>query len=111
VREMKITRERVDQILEIMYETFGIGDEDSFRSSYSGRGMYGSDCVGFVVPPGRQAALGAAIARAFADVDDESEEYGMDVRMLTRACTDNMAFDVIVYFPGVQLQEEGNKDA
>jgi hypothetical protein len=103
---VKITQERIDRILEIMFDTYGIGDEDTFRSNYSGRGMRGKTCVGFVVTPRAQAALGGAITQAFADVDDESEEYGMDVRMLSNVNVDSMAFDVIVYFPGVQLADE-----
>lgn len=107
---MKITQERVDRILEIMFETYGIGDEDSFRPTYSGRGMRGKDCVGFVVAPHAQIALGGAITQAFADVDEDDDEYGMDVRMLTQADVDNMAFDVIVYFPGVQLADEDGEN-
>jgi hypothetical protein len=103
---VKITQERVDRIIEIMFDVYGIGADDTFQPNYSGRGMCGKTCVGFIVSPREQAALGGAITQAFADVDrDDGEEYGLDVRMLTNVYVDSMAFDIIVYFPGVQLAE------
>jgi hypothetical protein len=86
---VKITQARVDTILEIMFDTYEIDAEDGFRPNYySGRGMYGKTCVRFVIKPHEQLALGAAITRAFGDVDERDPEYGVDVRMLARANRD-----------------------
>jgi len=93
-------------IIEIMFNTYGIGGDDSFRSNYSGWGMYGKTCVGFVIQAHELVALGAAITRAFKDVDEREPEYGADVRMLARTRHDSMGLDVIVYFPDVELEED-----
>lgn len=100
---MKITRYQVDAILQVLSDLFGVEIEDgTFRSDYSGRGMRGQSCVGFVLKPGHQAKLGAAIALAL----ENDGVIDLVIEMLERVATDDMAWDVIVYFPHVQLIEE-----
>jgi hypothetical protein len=110
---VKITRERLNKILDVVVNTFGVDDsdyDDVVRENYSGRGMYDRECVGFVVAPREQAALGAAIALAYADEPEDSPEHGGAARLLANARVDSVAFDVIVYFPGVTLEETDGAD-
>lgn len=98
-----ITQGAVDQVLEVLYITYGTGTEDSFRSGYSGRGMYGKVCVGFVVATNGVLSVGAALAQAL------EEDYPTLLHyMITHSCMDNMGHDWIVYFPGVELANEEN---
>lgn len=104
---MKITQEQLNKIEEILFDTFGVAGESGHeitRTDYSGRGMYGKTCVGFVVRPRDVAAVGAAIALGFGD------DLTPTCEMLSQACQDSMAFDVIVYFPGVTLAEGNEED-
>lgn len=61
---------------------------------YSGRGMFGKDCVGLTVPQGGAFKAGAAVA---AQLDEEGRG-----ELAELSCSsDAMGRDVIVYFPGV----------
>lgn len=112
MREHKITQEQVDAITEVMYDTYGtVGDVD-FRPEYSGRGMYGKNCVGFVVqrPAVGLMSVGAALAEVLRLADEDDVDYDEKLNLLhymvTNACMDNMGMDMIVYFPGVTLASE-----
>lgn len=94
---MKITQDQVNKIQLIMFDMFG-KEEPEFRPNYVGRFMHGRDCVGFVVAAANVVALGAAIGMAFGD---DIDELGLMMTMMTNAQTDDMAYDKIVYFPGV----------
>lgn len=54
--------------------------------SYSGRGMYGAECL-------------AAVARTAQDVYAE-----LSAREIRAARTDSMGLDVVVYWPGVAFE-------
>jgi hypothetical protein len=81
--------------------------------SYSGRAMFGKECVGVVVGGDVSSfQLGAAIAAAFVDLDeDEALDNIADLAGL-RVCEDNMGRDTIVYFPQVEwpADEEDDED-
>jgi len=65
---------------------------------YSGRGMYGEQCVGFTVYGSGYALLVATIVRTLdTDVADA---------MLGRLTTDSMGLGTIVYFPGFTIAKE-----
>jgi hypothetical protein len=108
---MKITQEQVDKIIDVMRNTFDVevDDDETFRPEYSGRGMFGMSCIGFVIAPRAQLALGAAIAIALPglhdneDIDEDELDLMRELILSSRA--DTMAFDVIVYFPGIQLED------
>ena len=102
---MKVTQEQLNKIEEILLDTFGVTGESGreiVRTDYSGRGIFGNTWAGFVAGPGDTGAFGAAIALAFGD------DLGPTCQMLAQACQDSMAFDVIIYFPGVTLMSEEN---
>ena len=106
-----ITREQLDDIFDAagLYETdedergydddFGASDGIAVREDYSERGMYGDKCLGFVVSshaPAYRLMVGLASVLG-------AEEAGDIAR---RAKTDSMGRDMIVYFPGVTLDED-----
>lgn len=67
------------------------------RPSYSGRGMYGRECVGIVLEtPGQLFELGVVMGAMF---EDDTADFGMPA-------TDSMGHGTIAYFPAVQLAEE-----
>lgn len=79
------------QLCEIAND-YGLNDGD-VRVDYSGRGMYGTTCVGFVIDG---SEFGLAITMY--------DVLGEDVRDLTPS-TDNMGRSTIVYFPNLHLAE------
>lgn len=94
-------------------EAAEIRDCDELKArSYSGRAMYGRDCVGVVVPHDVSSfQLGAAIARAL--LEGDPDEGARDVEDLAdlRVCEDNMGRDTIVYFPRVEWPAGEDDDA
>ena len=62
------------------------GDGWRFRSGYSGRGMFGRQCVGIECPPKARQHVEAAVKR---------------IGIKCEARGDSMGLDEIVYWPGV----------
>lgn len=82
------------EVFEHACERADIGD---VRTHYSGRGMYGRRCVGVVVGSmGEITRLAIELAR-----DADTPEWLLD-EMCDNAARDNMATDMIVYWPGVE---------
>lgn len=77
------------QMQEIANEMKADGYDCEFREDYSGRGMYGKTCVGFVV-------------------DDVFEiKYRVrDRGIKAKACEDNMGLSYIVYYPSISYPTE-----
>lgn len=88
-----------DQACDLMY-ALDLSFED-VRTEYSGRAMYGKDCVGFVI--NREAELLVALAFAQVFGVDDAWDFMRDSR------TDSMGYSTIVYFPRVQLDEEAKE--
>lgn len=93
---------------ELDYLTGGL--EFDFRSDYSGRGMYGATCIGFVIDSQSVMALGIAIAHALDEVarlerlrasDDESDVDELAAAFARGVREDSMGLQSIVYFPGI----------
>lgn len=79
--------------------------------SYSGRGMYGRKCIGFVVPRGKSAATFAFELCAELLGDDEFGPEAVEELRGHEWCQDSMGMDTIVYVPGVTWDdEEGEED-
>lgn len=86
--------------------------------SYSGRGMFGRECVGFTCPDVNTAIADLFEAVFDADVEDvanEQEEY--DARMsahnalceaIRKSASDSMGYDKVLYFKSVEWQDEQN---
>lgn len=75
-------------------------DTENVRSDYSGRGMYGSKCVGFDLDSkGSLLSLGAAL-----------QTEGVIDDFIDRASFDAMGMGIIVYFPGITCDDAPAKD-
>lgn len=93
--EMRFTQEKIDRIVEELQDY-----DASARAhvGYSGRGMFGATCVGFVA--NSTALIAAAVAEAFRDEGISP----MDVALLMS--TDNMGLSYIGYFPYVEVDSK-----
>ena len=83
------------------YDAEAIADnaEATLYPDYSGRGMYGSQCVGFSVRGGNaEARVTKAIIRSLDDAFADE--------MLSALRTDSLGLGTIVYFPGITLDGE-----
>lgn len=70
------------------------------RLNYSGRGMYGRECFGLVVPDsGIEACMLLAVYLSQEVGDISVENLASNVR------TDSMGRDLIVYFPNYKLHD------
>lgn len=89
-KEMRFTESNVDEIVRVMR----LVDEGAHvRPDYSGRGMYGAECVGFV------AADAFLVLAAVVDVMTAEGVPALDV--YAEMCTDDMGLSAIAYFPRV----------
>lgn len=77
-------------------------DEISMRTDYSGRGMYGTTCLGFTVPNAARFMFSLGILMAewqpHADV-----ELGVLHERLAMSMHDNMGLSTIVYWPSIKV--------
>jgi len=97
-----IKRSQLAEVEGVLFDMFGVGvGDDYIRETYSGRGMGGTHCVGFVIKPAHVAALGAALAVVLHN--DDVENRGLLAEMMSWPCLDNMGLDVILYFPGTTV--------
>lgn len=106
------------QVLTEAIENLGLDPEDAIHAKYSGRGMYGAECFGVVGSGAELLALGTELASLLAEkAADEAvtpsemleaiqEDLGGYTQMLQAARMDNMANDIIVYFPGWTLADD-----
>ncbi len=91
-------------------------DSVNFRESYSGRGMYGKECVGIT---GSQADCRKVIAMvindAYDSVQPDASEEDFDFRGMVEALLDweqdSMGYDVILYWREVQHEEVDEAEA
>jgi hypothetical protein len=75
-------------------ESIADAADASIYEDYSGRGMYGTKCLGFVVNGHRgEAALSIAIIRTLGEDDAED--------MLDNLRADALGLGTIIYFPGI----------
>ena len=104
----KISQELLDQIVH------RIGDEVvsmratefDVRANYSGRGMYGKNCIGFVIdsdPMFFVMGLGVILA----DMENADDLFTVDDQLFgwydLRVASDSMGMSTIVYFPNLSL--------
>lgn len=92
---MQLTK---DQVRNIAYALDLDPDSDSdVRTDYSGRGMYGDRCLGFVID-----VPDVLVGVALATVLDENDawEIARDARI------DSMGRSTIIYFPGWTVEDD-----
>lgn len=100
--------------LEITHDelTTLVGDEFELRLTYSGRAMYGRECLGVVGGVGDYGRFVAAIAQELGtcDASDDDSDWSRGdhlrdilTRITNRVCTDAMGHDTIFYFPVIKV--------
>ena len=100
----------IQEMLKEAAESFG---EVSFYNTYSGRGMYGRQCVGIT---GSESDCLGVIAEVISDIHNCSvlnDDFEFDETVRTLLCNqsrDNMGYDVIVYWPTLDPIEEENQE-
>jgi hypothetical protein len=99
------SQDDLDTIKSMLEDLDVFEDEFDIRTDYSGRGMYGKECIGFVT---KEAAL---IPMALTAVLIDTERYALlDNNIawsdLTDIRTDSMGLSTIVYFPDWQLDKD-----
>lgn len=85
-------------VLELIEEFCDDYDLD-FMNDYSGRGMYGKRCIGFVT----YDTMGSIVN--LCDALRDNEEITSAADALGDICTDNLGRGYIVYFPHLSLDE------
>lgn len=91
----------MQKIIEII-EDFCLECGFDFREDYSGRGMYGRKCVGFVL--GADVDLLLVLVELTELLIDNGIEYVSE--KLGAICQDNMGTGTIVYFPRLKKVNE-----
>jgi hypothetical protein len=87
--------------------------------SYSGRGMYGANCLGIDVD--RYSSihrLAGIVMEYIADSFTDDGDNAADARELlldaaeafNNAKTDSMGLDSIIYFPNIPFEDDGSED-
>jgi hypothetical protein len=85
-----------------------------YRENYSGRGMFGRECVGIILEYADSAGVVLSIATQLADNDDlegDDEDYAELIKdyipeVRERMSSDNMGQGVIYYFRGVRADPD-----
>lgn len=88
----------LDTVTDLAYEADL--DVDDVFPAYSGRGMYGEQCLGLVCNIGQFARFVQQVSRRVAEGDDELAELEAE---LPNVRTDSMGLGTIYYWPGIQV--------
>jgi hypothetical protein len=72
----------------------------SLRTDYSGRGMYGQTCIGFVTDDEMSLGMDLIIYLKDAGMDDV-----IDIFRNAGSQMDSMGLSTIVYFPSISVEE------
>jgi hypothetical protein len=78
------------------------GDDDSnaqWRNDYSGRGMYGDNCLGVVLSGDVDFAKFVILITEVLGTDEAYD-------LVTKLRTDSMGYSTIYYFPGVTMEAD-----
>lgn len=84
----------------------------TYHKDYSGRGMYGRQCIGISGSRSEcMAVIKACIVElhneAQDDVNDDTDyDFEMAIELVFNYNTDSMGYDTIVYWPGMQDDQE-----
>ena len=81
-----------------------VDNDCSLRHDYSGRGMYGRDCIGYTTDSPLKSLVSITSQIMESELSDSEKEHA--VRILENASMDNMGYSSIIYFSGLQWSEE-----
>lgn len=100
---MKAKHDKDQAFLELLCD---IAEDCNYETRvYSGRGMYGEQCIGLILEDSSQIAA-LAYNIGLADSEDEIAASHID-----RLRTDSMGTDIIAYFPSVKVKGDEEADA
>lgn len=104
---MEFTREQFNKATTEFMMNYGDGEDESpVREDYSGRNMYGRECVGVV---GESPATYVQFLFSLAEVlyeDDLYEQRDFILDMVERMSVDNMGRSAMIYyFPGYTVAD------
>lgn len=96
----------------LIYDVVFPNPDVSFRNGYSGRGMYGANCIGII---GRDADCQRVIADVVKQLRNQTmkvqlgsselentQVFEQGVDMLLGAAVDRLGYDTIYYWPGLE---------
>ncbi len=89
---MKLTPEQMQILLDFANDL-----EAQIRFNYSGRGMYGKECVGFIT----NMSVAVFCMKLAIILCQNHNQSILAVDLANNVKTDNMGKDTIVYFPGI----------
>lgn len=84
-----------------LIEDFCKNGDARFRNNYSGRGMYGAECVAVTTKDAGYAAIGLLTAYIAEYGNDDTLEEWKSVLKYTRS--DDMGTGTVIYWPGLKL--------
>lgn len=92
-----------EKIKELIKEFCEESDYELYEN-YSGRFMYGRQCIGIVTDAGPLGLMYDLTAYIFENLDeDDFEMYNQDIReFIGNASMDHMGLSMIVYFPNIE---------
>ena len=93
----------LDEAQTSLLEELASAYDARFCTDYSGRGMYGNQCIGITVE--NTSVLLHIIVALAADEPDLAEE------LCDGICSDNMGRDMIFYWPGITAEHPTELDA
>ena len=95
----------LQQLLKSACEDSG---EVNFRNTYSGRGMYGRQCVGIT---GSRDDCMRVIASVICELHNmDNSAFEEEVEELLGSDQDSMGYDIILYWPQLESIDEENID-
>lgn len=95
-----------DEMVKHLSETveFTVAGDFDVRTNYSGRGMYGKECIGIVaVGPSQALAFITALLNILRETHSATDVKVMQKNLLREMHEDNMGRDMIYYFTNLQL--------
>jgi len=98
---MENTETRKHALQELLETVRRAGDVDIHVRSYSGRGMYGKECLGVTVRSGDLGELFASVLDVMHHEDSSCDTIDQICKAWRRMSQDNMGRDMIYYFPSI----------
>jgi hypothetical protein len=95
---MNLSKEQTD-----LLQSFCDEYDYEFRTDYSGRGMYGKTCIGFVID-----SSPFIVALTLAQFCYENDSDVIEFLHQEGCCQDSMGHNTIIYFPSIQAHKQDN---
>lgn len=113
-----MTRSQLEWFRE-MLEGYATTEVD-IREAYSGRAMFNRQCLGVVLGDTKLIGMASVVLAMALDLDHNTDDYSDKkydanevielLAMAPSASTDNMGYDIIVYWPSVSVEEADEED-